>query len=344
MRRGCTETGRGPRWAGVLAAAVLGSSFGGSGGVAAGGEPPPPPRMPSDPGSESAAGAGARAGTPAGSVAAAAPVEAMARLAAVGASVTHGFYAQLLVEAGGRMQPANLDLADALAAVLGGDGQVEAAGSVMFFRDPDRWGPELLRQAEASRPTSVVAVDFLFWYGYGSTGHRPGTDADAAARRERLERGLALLADLERRIPGHLLVGDLPDMSGAVGRMLSAGQVPDQATRRSLNARIAAWVDERPSAILVPLSGTMQRLLAGERFGVPEAVPLLKPDRLHPTADGLVVVAREVVSRLVSVRGPSAAPEAAADHEVAIGRLRARLAARIEAAAQKNAPAGAGAS
>lgn len=338
MGRDSMETGRGPRWTGVLAAAVLGISggVGGTGCGAVANEPPPPARTPADPGSGTAAGIGAAA--------AASPAEAMARLAAVGASVTHGFYAQMLVEAGGRMQTANLDLADALAAVLGGDGQVEAAGSEWFFTDPDRWGPELLQKAEASRPTSVVAVDFLFWFGYGSTGHRPGTDADAAARHERLERGLALLSDLEDRIPGHLLVGDLPDMSGAVGRMLSASQVPDEATRRSLNARIAAWVDERPTAILVPLSDTMRGLLAGERFGVPEEVPLLKPDRLHPTADGLVVVAREVVSRLIGARGPSAAPEAAADHEAAVVRLRARLAARIEAAAREDAPAGAGAS
>lgn len=340
MRERRSGAGRGPRWSGVVAAVLL--VVPAFGAVAGGPVEPrasvPPPAVP---------GPSVAAGGPApatGVDEAISPSAALARVAAVGASVTHGFHAQLLVEARGRVQPAVLDLADALAAVIGGEGEVEAAGSLMFFSDPDRWGPELLRRAEGSRPTSVVAVDFLFWYGYGATGHPPGTDADAAVRRERLERGLSLLADLATGIPGHLLVGDLPDMSGAVGRMLSASQVPDEATRRNLNDRIAAWVADRPSAILVPLSNTMRRLLDGERFGVPAGVPLLKPDRLHPTADGLVVVAREVVARLTAVRGDAAAPDAAGDHEAAILRLRARLAGRIEAAAPQDAPAGAGAS
>lgn len=320
--------GRRTRWAATVVLAGLAVA-----GSAVGRTSPPAPMSPA---------AGGPTVLPEASEAS--PAAMLSRVAAVGASVTHGFNAQILVEARGRIQPAILSLGDALAAAVGGNAEVSVAGSLFFFRDPEHWGPTLLRQALETRPTSVVAVDYLFWFGYGSTGHPPGTEGDATARRQRLERGLSLLAELANQIPGHLLVGDLPDMSGAVGRMLSASQVPDEATRRRLNDRIAAWVAERPSAVLVPLSAIMEQLLAGERFGASEAVPLLKPDRLHPTADGLVVVAREIVARLVAARGRAAVPDAAADHEAAIRRLRARLAARIEAAAREDAPAGAGAS
>jgi hypothetical protein len=257
--------------------------------------------------------------------------EPLARVAAVGASATHGFFAQILVDSDGRMQPAVMDLGDALAAVLAGAEETTTAASTLFFRSPDEWADRLLAQARRADPTTLVAIDYLFWFGYGQTGHRPGTDADAAERRERLDRGLARLATV--RPTATVVVGDLPDMSAAVGRMLSAGQVPDAETRADLNRRIRDWTAERPHVVLVSLNDIMRSMQAGDRLGVPGRVPILKPDRLHPTADGLVVLAREIARRLLEERPDITGEMVELDHEAAIERLRRRLAARLEASA-----------
>lgn len=312
---------RGGRWPGRLAVVVLAMI----GPVAAGmATPPPAPPVPP-------------AAPPAAPPTAAEPPQTpqtpaeprLTRVAAVGASATHGFFAQTLVEADGRMQPAVMDLGDALAAVIRTPSRTSTAGSVFFFQAPDRWGPELLEQALATRPTLLVGVDYLFWFGYGATGHRPGTEADAAARRARLDRGLALL----EQFGGPVAVGDLPDMSAAIGGMLSARQVPSPEVRTDLNRRIAEWAAERPEVTMVGLSDLMARLQAGERLGVPGTVALLKPDKLHPTADGLLVLAREIL-RTVDAARPEIEPSMLElDHAAALTRLRAHLAARLEAAA-----------
>ena len=108
-----------------------------------------------------------------------------------------------------------------------------------------------------------------------------------------LEVGLAQLD----RITGPILVGDIPDMSSAVGRMLRKSQVPSPEAQQRANDRIRAWVAARPNARFFPLRALIERLrkgasfdIAGQTWTVADAKTLILPDRLHPSLDGLIAL------------------------------------------------------
>jgi hypothetical protein len=210
---------------------------------------------------------------------AAPPERAFERVAVMGASMSAGF--ALDVEVGRLVSMA--EVVDRALTVE--HAPVAGAADVFFFMRPREVGKELAEKALAARPTLVVGLDFLFWYGYGFFR----TDEE---RLESLEAGLAELA----RVDCPLVLGDLPDMSESIGKMLRADQVPKPACLARLNARIAEWARAR-GATLVPLAATLDGLRQGGvvRSGVrtyagQAARALLQPDRLHPTLEGLACV------------------------------------------------------
>lgn len=137
----------------------------------------------------------------------------LARIAVMGSSASNGF--GLTREVG---RPVSLgDVLDQ--ALVAPHELVADATNSMFFMSPENVGEQLLEDTLAARPTLVVAVDYLFWfaYGYVQEEQRPAL----------FERGLANLD----RVECTLLVGDLPDMSSAIGGgMLLEPQVPKAAT------------------------------------------------------------------------------------------------------------------
>ncbi len=209
------------------------------------------------------------------------------RIAVVGASVSGGF--GLEAEVGGRVV-----LADALdAAVSGEHAPVVSAAERLFFIDPSMLAEKSVSRVLKARPTLVVAVDFLFWFGYG-------TVAREADRLTRLEEGLAYL----ERFSCPCVVGDIPDMSAAIGTMLAARQVPKKETLRRLNDRIRQWAKKRKDAATLSLSAFMETLRAGKtvRLGAYAGTRevLLQQDQLHTTLEGtayLAAVALDTVRR-----------------------------------------------
>ncbi len=205
---------------------------------------------------------------------------AFARVAVVGASLSAGF--ALDVEAG---RP--LGLAEVLECALTARHEpVVSAADIFFFVRPLEAGAVMTEKAAAANPTLLVALDFLFWYGYGIV------EAEGD-RRARTEEGLRLL----ERFSCPVIVGDLPDMSEAIGTMLSAAQVPAPETRAYLNRRIREWAAQR-AAVVVPLSELVEKLRTGGEVRAGSAVysgaasrALLQRDRLHPTIEGLACVA-----------------------------------------------------
>ena len=68
-----------------------------------------------------------------------------------------------------------------------------------------------------------------------------------------LERGLAQLNRIvDAGVP--LVVGDVPDMSLAVGKMLSKAQMPKLETITLANERIRAWAKDKPRVAILPLA------------------------------------------------------------------------------------------
>jgi hypothetical protein len=220
------------------------------------------------------------------------------RIAVIGASVSLGF--EVLPEHGGE---ARLDVF--LRALLRCRPEaVTLHANAFMFVQLAAVGPRMVREAKATEPTLVVALDFLFWYAYG----------DRLVEESRLstfEQGLALLDEF----PCPVLIGDVPDMTPAlagessIGPMLLESQVPRPETLQRVNERLRAWAAERPRMIVVPMADFIDRMRAGEpialrgnHWDADDVEDFLQPDLLHPTAEGTIALCLLALDRLASAR------------------------------------------
>jgi hypothetical protein len=179
---------------------------------------------------------------------------------------------------------------------------VGSATSLSFFLAPLSNGGKQIDKAIAHEPTLLLALDFLFWFGYGLV-------MSEQERLERIEQGLWLLDKFE----GTVIVCDLPDMSPALGGrgpfgmpMLRPGQVPGRETLKLLNTKIAAWAAERENVVVVPLADFIARVHAGEPVEVrgnrwESTESLLNKDLLHPSLEGASALVVLAFDRLVAV-------------------------------------------
>ncbi|MCB9896619.1 MAG: hypothetical protein H6825_01320 [Planctomycetes bacterium] len=155
------------------------------------------------------------------------------------------------------------------------------------------------------RPSLVLAVDFLFWYGYGAVH-------DERSRPLLLEEGLRQL----ERLQCPVVVGDLPDMTLAVGRATYLGtalapiQMPRAETLAAMNTRFAEWSASHPNVIVLPLADFVRRMFANEPFAVhgnawPEGARdrILQGDWLHPTLLGSAALTALVFERVSAALG-----------------------------------------
>lgn len=238
-----------------------------------------------------------RAQTPAAPAApeTSAPTALFERVVVVGASVSGGYGLSPELKA-------TVRLGDVLECVLPTTaGAVTDLGDTYLFQNPHGRAPGLVAKALEAEPTLVVAVDFLFWFSYSSWSTK-GT------RSRELEAGLALLD----RLPGPLVVGDLPDMTPAIdGKgplgvpMLTRHMIPSPSQLESLNERIHAWADARGDVTVLPMAEMVSAMLAGERLAIRaneweagSIERLLQADLLHPNSEGVIALALLVVDEL----------------------------------------------
>jgi len=210
-------------------------------------------------------------------------------------------------------------LADALQAALPGAPEIRTGAELFFFGDPVSSGETLVSDLREEPPTLVVALDFLFWYGYGDT---PSGD-ELAERLGRLERGLREL----ERFDCPVVVGDFPDMHTAIGRMLREAQVPSPAALEALNRRTREWAGLREDVHLLPWSSLRETLrepppggLRSSRFELPGSAELLLADRLHPDLEGQAAIALWTLELLVEA-GVCRPDEVLFSFEELVGRL-----------------------
>ena len=208
-----------------------------------------------------------------------APETPWKRIVVIGASASAGFNTRR--EAG---KTANL--AKVIEAMLEAEhDKVVNVSSGLFFMNPRWMGAQSIRRAVEVKATLVVAIDFLFWFGYGAKSEEK--------RFEDLDIGLKYLSELKCPI----LLSRIPDMKASVGKMLSPRMVPRPATLKELNARIDAWSAGRKNIVMVPMARFINDLRAGKGVEVSEiSYPagsirkLLQRDELHPTLEGLAAV------------------------------------------------------
>lgn len=242
------------------------------------------------------------------------------RVVVIGASATCGFGVETDIQGPFGPTTAAADLATAVQAVLMVDRPVEKQCSFLFFNDPMGIGPLLMANALACEPTIVFGLDYLFWYGYGHRNVTGGRIADEADRLELLEAGLKQLELCQCPV----VVGDYPDMRAAIGLMLSEAQVPRPETLVLLNNRLREWAKDRPNVIIVPLSE-----IAGETNGDESAArKYLQRDQLHPTAEGLILMAERAADAVVNAEIGVTNESFERDEEKALARLKAALEGR----------------
>lgn len=214
--------------------------------------------------------------------------------------------------------------------------------SGFFFFNPERNGATAAKRAREFGPECVVALDFLFWYCYGDDG--PGVDRESleneAQRLEKLELGLKELEAFT--VP--LLVGDIPNMQRAVGRMLSPAQMPAAETLAKANARLAEWAKGRANVRILPLAAMQESLATANAItvgdkrlvGTKEA-PLLQRDELHPSPQGLAGLAC-VVAEAMKDELKERAGDCPVEPEATIARAKTRL-RKLERPASAEPPA-----
>lgn len=182
------------------------------------------------------------------------------------------------------------------AAITGQHRQATNFASALFFTQPVKTGESQLTRALNEKPTLVVAVDFLFWFCYGKVSN----DVERASR---FEEGLRLL----ERIPCPVVIGDLPDASGAVGKILSAEEVPGTDALAAANARLSAWVTQRTNVYVVPLANFMRaavhdEAIVAKHYSLSAGTTrrLLQADGLHPTSAGCSALALNILEAVES--------------------------------------------
>ena len=228
-----------------------------------------------------------------------APEHPLERVAVIGASLTWGYGAHVPFRTPNYTHRELINFTDILEATLADDFDVTYHQSdILFFQRPLRTGTSLAAKAEAIEPTLLIAVDYLFWFGYGERDKEGRLHTGTESRLALLEEGLALLSTFD--VP--IIVSDFPDMRPAIGRVLKPTHVPSPEALDALNARLRHWADERDNVHVIPVSQLVDKLQKRVGFTVDELIftdddtaTMLQQDALHPTAEGDLVIAQLVL-------------------------------------------------
>ena len=139
--------------------------------------------------------------------------------------------------------------------------EFKGSGSNFFFRNPQDTGRGQVAAAKLASPTLVVALDFLFWYGFGFQ------QVSSPRRLEGLEQGLKELESFACPV----IIGTLPNIEHAMkgvgplgGPVVARSQFPTEEERSAINERIANWAAERDHVQVVDVEGMFKRIVAGE--------------------------------------------------------------------------------
>ena len=227
----------------------------------------------------------------------------LARIAVIGASMSDGFGVRVSTTLpDGKKISEGVNLSE-LVKVACKDPTVVVSNytSSMYFMNPARTAKSSATRAcgdnAQEMPTCVLAVDWLFWNGYGISNVRGEKLSSDTERMELLDNALACLEPMcAANIP--IVLGDFPDMHSAIGGgMISAPMVPSVECLAALNARVVQWALTKKNVCVVSLSKLTQDLLqkksihaAGRDWDAQTLGPLLQKDRLHPTFAGTVTV------------------------------------------------------
>lgn len=233
--------------------------------------------------------------------------------------------------------------------------RVETFADMMFFTEPIGLGEELLAKALAPQRRIVLALDYLFWFGYGN--HHDDSGEEGATRLAFLEHeGIPRLEQLWANLPDgtappFVLIGTLPDVRDST--VLSSTQKPSDDELAELNAAILAWATKHPHVLVVPYAERLAALKDGgevrvgkQTYTKDDLPHLMLSDRLHPSTKGSAMMATLCLQTLhAAVDGDALVqsdPSKLDPRAIAEELVDARKAARQEAGSGKPVSAGSG--
>lgn len=148
-----------------------------------------------------------------------------------------------------------------------------------------------------TKPSVVIAVDQLFWQLYGNF----------ASPEQRIITFKSALAKLDP-ITCPLVIGNIPDASLAINKMLSASQVPNQETIALANQILTEWVKKREKTAIIDLASFMQLCVSNKEIKFknityPEGSTkkFLQTDMLHPSTSGVMALSYAVIESLQTI-------------------------------------------
>ena len=228
--------------------------------------------------------------------------ETLDRIAVIGASASSGFGILLrYVNEKNMLSSRTICMREIVEEVVtANDTKLIGDGDGWFFMSPERTGTTQIKAAIEFQPTLVIAIDYPLWFGYGNRDLEgqliPRGNAGRQARLELLETGLKQLDTFSCPI----IIGDFPDMSDAIGYMLSANQVPSPDTLVALNERLKTWASKRPNVHVLEMSKLLDNMRSDASFEIGRQEwptgsksRFMQNDNLHPTLDGLIVLVQE---------------------------------------------------
>jgi len=218
------------------------------------------------------------------------------RVAVTGASVTAG-YGLITPPIKGNFggYPINLKhIVDAM--ILAPHEEVAYFGDSMFFAHPVVSGKEIIEKISAYDPTLIIAVDYLFWFAYGDVGL-----SGEEYRIKKFNEGLSCLENVK----SDLLIGNIPDVHKAIGRVLSASHVPTVETIQKMNRMLNSWVLLHQNVTVLDVYTLYGALLNDaaiktDTFTWPAGSQekLLQKDMLHMTLEGTVAASLVVADAI----------------------------------------------
>jgi hypothetical protein len=194
----------------------------------------------------------------------------LSNVAVIGASLSAGF------GIGASLLGGVVTIADVAQASIRADHAApKNLSSTLVYLNPTGYVDRTMASLVQNPPSSLIALDYLFWSVHGSKSE--------TERKQQLEAALAGLEKLNCPI----LVGDLPDVTAATTGALAPitpAMMPSPALRDASNARIREWAKAHKNVTVVPLAELLKSASSSE------VQRLIQADRLHPTAEGLVVI------------------------------------------------------
>ncbi len=228
--------------------------------------------------------------------------------------------------------------------------KIETFADMMFFSKPIERGEEFVVKALAQPSQVILALDYLFWFGYGDhyddSGEKDATrlaflTKEGFPRLERLWSGLP-----EEATKPLVLIGTMPDVRDST--VIGASQKPSDEELLGLNAAIVAWANQHPNVLIVPFAERLAKVrqengaqVGTQTYTEKDLPKLMLSDRLHPSTQGSALIAALCLETLHGAK--DGAKFVQADPKLLDPRAIAnQLIAARKAAAAKPVPAGAG--